>query len=112
MSANTVVPNPHRIDIELVAGGEVRPTVSCSAPEGAPCRLHCGICEDYWNDDHNSHAMVDQGYCLGTEGWFDDQSLILEMFDGETTPIRSGPISLTFDGDGMTWTYAEETETA
>lgn len=112
MTETTVVPNPHRIDIELAAGGDVRPTVSCSAPEGAPCRLHCGICEDYWNDDHNAHEMVDQGYCLGTEGWFDDPSQILEMYDGDAEPIHSGPIRLTFDGDGVTWSYDETTEAA
>lgn len=103
--------NPHRIDIEIAAGGDVRPTVSCSAPEGAPCRLHCGICEDYWTDDHNSHEMVDQGYCLATEGWFDDQMLVLEMYDGEPQPIHSGAISIAFDGDGMTWSYDDGTTT-
>lgn len=105
---NTVVPNPHRIDIELAAGGDVRPTVSCSAPEGALCRLHCGICEDYWNDDHDSHVMVDQGFCLVTEGWFDDPMYILEMYEGEPSPIHSGPIKITFDGDGLTWAYDNE----
>ncbi|QLD10912.1 hypothetical protein [Microbacterium oleivorans] len=100
--------NPHRIDIELEADGAIRPTLTCSAPEGASCRLHCGICEDYWQDDHDQHTLIDQGYCLAVEGWFDDPGVIFELYNGGTTPLRSGPVVFSWDGDSTLWAYDPE----
>lgn len=96
----------HHIEIALSTGGTVTPRITCSAPVGAPCRLHCGICEDYPREDHASHELHDMGYCLFVEGWFDDSSVIFEMYDGGETELRSGPVDLSWDGDGVLWSYA------
>ncbi|MGZ0067839.1 hypothetical protein [Microbacterium arborescens] len=64
--------------------------------------MHCGVCEDYWEDDHDTHELVDQGECLAL-AWFQDD--VLESFDGGDAPLRSGPVSFDWQGDYYTWAY-------
>jgi hypothetical protein len=98
--------SPHRVELEISNGGIVKGRMLCDAPEGAPCRMHCGICEDYWEDDHDTHEQHDQGYCLRVEGWWDDPTSVLDGYGGTTELIRSGPVMFEWDGDGYTWEYA------
>lgn len=99
--------NPHRIEVtdaEAWTG-----TMVCDAPVGAPCRMHCEICEEYLEDDHDTHNLRDQGYCLKVEGWFDDS--IEGCYDGPDRgwrrEIESGPVLITWNGDWMVWAYDE-----
>src|SRR3546814_19806604 len=80
--------NPHRIEVELRTPGDVTARMVCDAPVNSPCRLHCGICEEYLQDDHDSHELSDMGYCLKIEGWFDDE--VLANYDGRSEERRVG----------------------
>jgi len=97
--------NPHRVEIQEDA--DWVGTMICDAPEGAPCRKHCDICEDYLENDHDTHALTDQGYCIKIEGWFDHG--VEECYDGTDRGylerLHSGPVLITWNGDWMVWRY-------
>jgi hypothetical protein len=106
------VSNPHRIEVtdpESTFTRGVR--IVCDAPVGAPCRMHCDVCEEYLEDDHDTHELHDQGYCIKIEGWFDD--FPADCYDGDVLAfeaLHAGPVILTWNGDWMVWKYDEPTD--
>lgn len=106
------LPNPHRLEIELSGRGinaRIDYKAVCDAPVGAPCRMWCkhpDCQEDTVSDDHADHALVDQGQCNLAESLNVDPGMIPEVYEGETTQLRPGPITITPDCDGVTWTYS------
>lgn len=113
----TVTVNPADPDDE-----DERPTVdrvvfTCSAPEDADCRTYptCD-CETWrWSDDRMfdeaGHRRVRGQPCWITD-WFETDGAVyagddlddLRRDDCVPAVARSGPISMTFDGDGVEWT--------
>lgn len=107
------VPGPHRLEIELSGqplGFNISYRAVCDAPEGAPCRMWCDHpdCQDgSRTDDHDSHPLHDQGQCGAVDTLNADPSMIPEVYSGEPTQLRPGPIDITPDCDGAEWTYSE-----
>src|SRR3546814_15134365 len=95
--------NPHRIEVELRTPGDVTARMVCDAPVNSPCRLHCGICEEYLQAEHDSHELSDMGYCLKIEGWFDDE--VLANYAGKPTTLRPDPALITWNG---AWTAGSD----
>lgn len=108
-------PHFHRIEVEMSGGrphslfnGDITFTGVCDAAEGAPCRMWCNDpdCREEAGEDHDNHILVDQGEC-GVIGTLNaDPSMIPELYEGPTGPLRSDFIELTQDFDGVTWRYA------
>lgn len=105
--------NPHRLEVELSGrdlGYNIFYSAVCDAPEGAPCRMWCDhpdCQEESRAHDHDSHALHDQGRCGAVESLNADPSMIPELYSGEPTQLRPGPIDIAMDCDGATWTYSE-----
>lgn len=99
--------NPHRMVVtepDTVYGNRI----VCDAAVGDPCRLYCDEteCEEGTTENHSKHALRDQGYCVRTEGWFDDGAA--ENYDGDILPLlplHDGPVVLRWTGDWMVWSY-------
>jgi len=119
-------PNLHRIEVERDEAGEVEfVRFVCDGGDDAPCHHwpDCG-CET-WGESHGDprkgippeagHENVPQRSCW-VDPWFNDALgheayEWIEAWDGsgdEPThgDLYSGPISVTFEGDYMTWEYA------
>lgn len=100
--------NPHRVEIE--EGADWAGRMVCEAPVGAPCRMHCDVCEEYLEDDHDTHELHDMGYCIKVDGWFDDG--VEQCYDGpdrgSLERLHSGPVTITWNGDWMVWEYDTE----
>jgi hypothetical protein len=91
--------HPHQVQVII----DVQ--ITCNAPEGAPCRLWCDVCEERTQPDHDQHEKRDQGYCVRTDGWFDDGSMIPEQYSGGRHKVVSGPVELIWEGDYYSWRY-------
>lgn len=107
-------PHVHRIEVEISGGrphglfnGDVTFKGVCDAEEGAPCRMWCNNpdCREEAGEDHDSHAIVDQGECGVIETLNGDPSMIPELYEGPAGQLRSDFIELTRDMDGVTWRY-------
>ncbi|UEJ83974.1 hypothetical protein Bra3105_06590 [Brachybacterium halotolerans subsp. kimchii] len=101
-------PNYHHLTVTIAPLGDVHWSITCTAPEGAWCRVWCDEgCEHPSDPGHEGHVMKDQGTC-GIAPWFDDSSLIPEMYEGIEQPLRSGPVSLHVSDDETSWEYVED----
>lgn len=99
--------NHHSMTATIDDGGAIRFEAKCDADEGAPCRSFCNECEEYLREDHDQHAIVDQGRCLAIEWLTIDPDQIPELYNGETAEIRSDFIDLEWQGEGYLWAYAD-----
>lgn len=115
-SNTPAVPGPHRLEVEIAGGstgilpGDIHFKGICDAAEGASCRMWCehpDCQEGAVSDKHETHPLIDQGQCGLVESLNVDPGMIPEIYDGENTQLRSGPITITPDCDGVTWTYSE-----
>ncbi|MEO3931350.1 hypothetical protein WMO79_00860 [Micrococcaceae bacterium Sec7.4] len=107
----------HRIEVEIDGSlpyglkGDITFKGVCDAGEGAACRMWCNDpgCREEAGEDHESHVLVDQGEC-GVIGTLNaDPSMIPELYEGPTGPLRPDFIELDQDIDGVTWRYVEGT---
>ena len=97
---------PHRIDFTITRFGNVQGKVTCIAPPGSFCRLVCpdGTCEEWAAPGECEHGpLTDQGRCTAVE-WFDADGAEA-CYGGEDTPVKSGPIQITWEADGYKWVY-------
>lgn len=115
-SNTPAVPGPHRLEVEIAGGstgilpGDIHFKGICDAAEGTSCRMWCehpDCQEGAVSDKHETHPLIDQGQCGLVESLNVDPGMIPEIYDGENTQLRSGPITITPDCDGVTWTYSE-----
>lgn len=74
--------------------------VTCTAVEGAPCRMSCPHGCPTWPCGHD---LTDQGDCNAVE-WFDNCGVI-DSYGGDRRPLRSGPVEVVWNGDAWVWTY-------
>ena len=81
--------------------------ITCTAPEGAPCRRWCNEgCETSTLHHGLNHEKVDQGFCVRTTGWFDEDPF--ELYSGEEAELLSGaPIKLSWEGEYFTWQFLD-----
>lgn len=76
--------------------------LTCTAPEGAPCRL---ICDDGCEEWPCPHELVDHGLCNAVE-WVGSVGATEESYGGgDERPLRDGPVTFRWDGDGYLWEY-------
>ena len=88
------------IDSDTIYGNPI-----CEAPEGADCRLACRYGCETWPCEHEDAGLGDQGCCNALEWWAGYDSFI-ESYDGhDRRPLRDGPITVRWDGDGYVWTF-------
>ena len=129
-------PNPHSIALTIDHQFGFSHKFSCSAPEGAPCRLVCPDgCDEFsltthvtdtlgddreWlmplTDEERSdlvrrHTLVDSGECNYLLFLDNDEAELWELYDGDKADAHSGPVDLSYDGDYVGWTYARPAET-
>lgn len=81
-------------------------SITCSAPEGADCRMSCPEGCEAWPC---SHELADAGYCVAKE-WFENADEGLEgLFNGDgRQPLRNGPVTFEWTGDWYVWDYVPE----
>ena len=82
--------------------------VTCTAQEGADCRMSCvGGCDSWELNDH-AHALADQGHCNAVE-WFVGFGDPVEFFAGpEGTPVHAGPVDVRWNGHDWEWDYTNQ----
>lgn len=79
--------------------------LTCTAPEGAPCRLTCPKGCPSWPC---AHDLIDEGHCNGVE-WIDATGAVDSWGGIFEKPLKDGPIYLWWDGDCWLWRYPDET---
>lgn len=106
----------HRIEVTRDDDGEVTAVrFICDGGDDAPCHHWPDCTCEEWTEEHSEHPDVQQDHCwIGP--WFNDVAYHLEdwaeFYDGQedihwANDLRSGPISVTFEGDYMTFEYAD-----
>lgn len=109
----------HRIEWTIEAGCPPRATFSCDALPEARCRSWCSeescrdeeFCSSPPGPNHNPeedgppHRWADTGRCYVVE-YLQNAGTADELYAGEEAPLRSGPISTSWEGDGYEWEYA------
>jgi hypothetical protein len=108
-------PGYHSLELTIGTDGDVDFRIKCAAPVGAACRLWCeNGCEQHPVYDEDGEEIIeplfDHGWCIATEGYFDDTSLIPELYSGDYQVIARLPIRVWWDGDGARWEWPEERE--
>ncbi len=76
---------------------------TCTAPEGAQCRLICtdSDCE-YWTFD-GTHPLIDGGRC-GAKEWFEAVDwLEVHESTGHESLLYDGPVNAFWDGEEFQW---------
>lgn len=76
---------------------------TCSATEGAWCRLTCPEQCEEWFEDH-VHALVDAGECVVLP-WLENNAAWDETYSGPPQQVRCGPIFVEWDNPGYRWSY-------
>ena len=106
----------HFVQHFLQPGDYVRTEFTCTAPEGAPCRMVCQLCEGECReacececlDEPRTPDIVDYGECTQII-WLTEDYAPEERYNGEKQPVR-GPkpqaITLEWNGDNYYWNYA------
>lgn len=90
----------HRIAFIIGGMGDgITAHVTCTAPDGATCRMNCPNGCEYACD----HEKVDMGEC-GQILWITEDNPI-DYYVGPDTAVRDGDIELIWNGDGMDWKY-------
>lgn len=105
--------NYHFVQHFLRDSDSVQTEFSCTAPEGAPCRMFCKTCMDEQleacqceYDDFRTPNMVDMGSC-NYLNWLEDAPE--EVYNGNRQPVRGPdpqPITLEWTGDYFCWDYS------
>ena len=132
----TKTTTPHTITLRIDHDFGIRHTFACSAPAGAPCRLVCPDgCDEFnltthvadtlgddreWlmpltTEEHDDlvrrHTLVDSGECNFLTFLENDEAELWELYDGDTTEARSGPVDLSYGDGDVTWAYARPADT-
>lgn len=128
----TVTGGPHTITMTIAHSHGIEHKFTCTAPEGAPCRLVCPDgCEEFDLTDHvvdiignedemlplsitaeeraeltRRHTLVDNGECNALVFLENDDAELWELYDGEPAPLRTGPVVLSYADGYVTWKYA------
>lgn len=110
-------PMTHYVQHFLRSGDYVQTEFTCTAREGASCRMVCQTCSDECREacecgsfnedgDERTPEMVDYGECMQIL-WL-TQDAPEECFNGDEQPVR-GPepqaITLEWNGDNYDWDY-------
>lgn len=105
----------HFVQHFLDPGYGVNTEFTCTAPEGAVCRVACQtcydeqreVCECEYIDPPRKSNIIDQGCCLMIT-WLNEDSPE-ECYNGERAPVRGPepqPITPEWTGDNYDWDYA------
>lgn len=110
----------HFVQHFLRSGDYVSTEFSCTAPEGASCRMACQTCMNEQRErcecgfstfnvecEDRLPDMRDQGCCIQLPWLTEDAPE--ECYDGARQPVRGPdpqPINLKWTGDYYTWDYA------
>jgi len=81
---------------------------TCRATAGAPCHLMCPDGCESWDPADHEHELVDAGSCGLLDFIENDDCGVWELYDGEPGPLRSGPVTLTYNDEYVSWEYAPE----
>jgi hypothetical protein len=112
----------HRIEWTIRDDGGPQARLSCDAPEGSKCRLECAeqCGSESWpcrswdpaTDDWSPvyHDLTDSGWCGVLAYWDDGTAAEVYDQDAGEAQVRSGPISVRWNGDNYLWRYADEDE--
>lgn len=95
----------HRIEWAIEVGCPPSATFSCDAPVGAECRTWCAVGCDEVCPGPKEHEQADTGRCYVIE-YLQNSGTADELYAGEDTALRSGPISTSWEGEGYEWEYA------
>jgi len=120
----------HHLNVTIDSRNGFSHRFRCNAPEGAPCRLVCPDgCDEFdivnhvtdvigddpaWllpltaeerADLERRHTLVDGGECNSLLFLENDEAELWEMYDGDPTDARSGPVVFGWNGDYVTWHY-------
>lgn len=84
--------------------------LTCTAPEGAACRLCCANpgCEEGCYCE--APARADQGECLAVLWIENHDDGVLALYDGSRHPLQNGPVAVRWDGDNWVWRYLTDSE--
>lgn len=96
---------PHHLSVTIERNGDVWWEITCTASVGDPCRMWCDEGCESDGGDHDRHTLRDQGTC-GRAPFFEDGSLIPELYEGPRADLRSGPVVLSVSPDEGSWRYA------
>lgn len=97
----------HHITHTHVAWYGIRTEFTCTGDRTSPCHQYppTGLEMETWSDA-DADVFVPHDECW-TRFWMEDgDCAALCGPDGE--PVRSGPINVTWNGDCVSWEYAEE----
>ena len=104
-------------------------TIRCENPPGSGCNTFCreesceetgvlsesdgegGFRHPYEHEDDNG-VLTNVWHTTHVDGctisdWIDNSDGAATCYAGEKTPVRDGPILLTWEGDDWSWTYAD-----
>lgn len=100
---------PHEVHWTLRAQEGVAPKFTCSAPEGAPCRLTCPEGCEAWTLEGHDHELIDGGECMLLP-WLDNIGTAdaIEAYVGEPAPPTDGPVKLEYVEEWVEWSYVTE----
>lgn len=103
----------HRIHHKHVAGEGVESWITCDGDRNAACHFYPDHDSETWEDGWTEAERLEHGfphdeciYVLNAEAW---SCAMLCGPDGR--PVHDGPIIPSWNGDCMSWEYAEEEET-
>ena len=95
----------HHITHTHYAGEGIHTEFTCTGDRTSPCHVYPD-CDCAFLMTECTHAPTLHDECWA-EGWMTDGDCAEECGpDGE--PVRSGPITVTWNGDCVVWKYAEE----
>ena len=118
-------PTVHRIEVTRDADGDVESArFVCTAPPTAPCRNYPSCECESWGEEHGDpkrgiapepgHEDVPQDECW-IDPWLNNLDLIdfAEYHDPHlaSDELRDGPVEVSWEGDYLTWRYAEQNVT-
>ena len=102
VGANDLKSDYHTVKVVIDEHGEIQWTFTCTAPEGARCRLTCPEGCEQFNYDAHEHPFVDYGECVHKE-WFDNAGAEA-TYEGGGFTLCEWVIDGGWDGDSWTWT--------
>lgn len=101
------VPAVHQVVPTITPGGALELTFTCTAPEGAPCRVICTSCDA---DNHPApghvHDLLHVPSCWVIETYNEADSLeVLTYYAGGSAQLTAGPVDLAEDAYSPEWKY-------
>lgn len=101
----------HFIHIYLAEPFGLQVEWKCEADRDADCKSWCpapecedGGCVDY--ERHREHWQRHDSEECGALVWLEEGGTWDEMYEGPDADVHSGPIILSWEGDGYSWRYA------